>query len=67
MTPRLSIPKLKAAMERSGLSQRQLAISSGVSQPAVNQILTGKRLDPSISTVARLADALGVGIESLLD
>lgn len=65
--PQLSTDKLTKAMERAGLSQRQLALRSGVSQPAVNQILTGKRLDPSISTVARLADALGVGIESLLD
>ena len=47
-----------------GLSQAALAKKAKVSQPAIAQIETGKT-DPSVKTLAKIADALGVDIAVL--
>ena len=45
--------------EANGLSKNQLSIKSGVSQPYIGDIESGKK-KPTIDTIERLCDALGV-------
>jgi DNA-binding XRE family transcriptional regulator len=55
---------LKQWRERRGLSLRQLGEQSGVSYVTISNIETGK-LDPRLSTLARLARALGISVRAL--
>ena len=47
------------AREKSGISQRALAGKLGVTEPRVSQILAADQTDMKLTTLARLADALG--------
>lgn len=49
--------------ECKGWTLRDLEKASGVSNPLINQIETGKVKDPGFSTVIRIVDALGISIE----
>jgi transcriptional regulator with XRE-family HTH domain len=57
---------LRAARERLGLTQEQVAQRSGVHATEVSRIEAGKR-DPQVSTVRRLARAVKVKPGQLLD
>jgi transcriptional regulator with XRE-family HTH domain len=57
---------LKAARKRVGLTQEQLAERSGVHATEVSRIEADKR-DPQVSTVERLAKAVGVRPGELLE
>ena len=57
---------LRAARERLGLTQEQVAQRSGVHATEVSRIEGGKR-DPQVSTVRRLAKAVKVKPGRLLD
>lgn len=52
-------------MEHRGLSQYELARRSGVPQPTIQRIVSGKSGDPKSPTVQKLAAALGVASEDL--
>lgn len=56
--------QLKKLLEDRGMTQRELAKTSGVSQGAISMIANGLR-DPSWSIVCALADALGVSTDEL--
>jgi transcriptional regulator with XRE-family HTH domain len=56
---------LRAARRRAGLTMDTLAEMSGVSQPHLSQMENG-RVSPSISTLYRLANALGISPQQLL-
>jgi transcriptional regulator with XRE-family HTH domain len=56
---------LRAARRRAGLTMDTLAEMSGVSQPHLSQMENG-RVSPSISTLYRLANALGISPQELL-
>lgn len=49
------------------MSQIALALESDVPQPIICGIETGKRREPTIQTIARLARALGCTIDSLIE
>ncbi len=51
-------------MAERGLTQEQLAQQLGVTQPTVSDMLAGKH-KPQPKTLGRLADALGVKVETL--
>ena len=53
--------RLKELREKSGVSMRMLASKSGLSANALSMIERGKT-SPSVSTLYKLADALGVSI-----
>jgi transcriptional regulator with XRE-family HTH domain len=55
---------LRHARRRAGLSQRALAARSGVAQPTVARIESGKD-DPRIGTLERLLQACGETIEAV--
>lgn len=57
---------LREARKRLGLTQEQVAQRSGVHSTEISRIEAGKR-DPQISTVRRLAKALGMKPGQLLD
>jgi transcriptional regulator with XRE-family HTH domain len=49
--------------ECKGWTLRELEKESGVSNPLISQIETGKVKDPGFATVVRLCEALGISIE----
>jgi transcriptional regulator with XRE-family HTH domain len=57
---------VRAARERAGLTQEQVADASGIHSTEVSRIERGLR-DPRISTVLRLARAMGVPASELVD
>ncbi|MEV0700258.1 XRE family transcriptional regulator [Saccharopolyspora sp. NPDC050389] len=56
---------VRAARERAGLTTRALAAEAGISQPFLSQVERGLN-SPSINTLYRLAEALGVTPADLL-
>jgi transcriptional regulator with XRE-family HTH domain len=56
---------LRSARQRAGLTMARLAELSGVSQPHLSQLENGK-VSPSINTLYRLANALGISPQQLL-
>jgi transcriptional regulator with XRE-family HTH domain len=58
--------RLRALREAGGRSQAAIAERAGLSRVFVNQLEAGTR-DPSLSTLTRLAKALGVTLAELLD
>lgn len=58
--------RLVAARQRLGWSREELAFRAGLSWPAVSQIESGRRTHPRPSTLAALAEALGVTVDYLV-
>ena len=56
---------LVAMMKRYGLTQVELSDRSGVHQTSISNVILAKSC-PSVSMVARLAEALGVSVDRLL-
>jgi transcriptional regulator with XRE-family HTH domain len=57
---------LRAARERLGLTQEEVAARSGVQAGEISRIERGKR-DPQVSTLEKIASAVGVPPGRLLD
>ena len=71
MPPKSSEPLLVAfgsavgeVRRRSGLSQEALAQGAGLQRTYVNEVERGRR-NPTLITVARLAEALGISVAEL--
>jgi transcriptional regulator with XRE-family HTH domain len=58
--------RVRALREAVGLTQERLAHNSGIDRTYVSGIERGAR-NPSLKTIARLADALGVRVGQLFD
>lgn len=56
---------LKRLMDAAGDNAYTLADKSGVPQPTIQRILTGKHSDPRTATIQRLADAYKISIAVL--
>jgi transcriptional regulator with XRE-family HTH domain len=54
--------RLRALRTSRGLTQEALERASGVEQTTISGIELGRRKNPQIETIARLADGLGVEI-----
>lgn len=59
--------KLKSIMLDRCMNIRQLAKKAGVSEATINLIINHSQRKPGISTVGKIAKALGVPGKSLLD
>jgi len=59
--------KIKTLRSMKNLTQSRLAIESGVSQSYINELERGKKNNPSVVVLVKLAKALGVSIMELLD
>lgn len=57
---------LRALMEKHGVSQNELARSAGLTQSAINKILTGKTKQPGIDTTEAIARVLNVSVAQLI-
>ena len=54
---------ISVARECKGWTLRDLEKASGVSNPLISQIESGKVKNPGFSTVVRLVDALGITLD----
>jgi transcriptional regulator with XRE-family HTH domain len=61
-----STEKIRDAVKRSGLSQRDVARKMGVTDNTISAYVTGFRR-PSAGNLFRLARALGVDVRDLMD
>jgi len=59
--------KIKAWREKKGLSQGKLAELSGLHITTIGKIEVGMRPNPSINTLQKIADALGISVAKLLN
>ena len=57
--------KLKELRQKSGWSQQKLAEKAGVSYNTITKIEQGAATQPTIQTMIKLADALGVSLDEL--
>lgn len=60
------ITKLRKVRKALGLTQRRLAILSGVDRVSIARYETG-RVSPNIRNLTKLADALGVPVDELVE
>ena len=58
---------LKKLREEKGLSQAEVAKKAEVTDAYIAQLETGKRNNPSLDVLKRLARALGVPVAELLE
>ncbi len=57
--------RLKQIMTETGVTQRQVAEAIGVTEPALNHYINGRR-EPDIATLVKLADYFDVSIDYLV-
>ena len=57
---------LKAKREAKGMTQVDLATKAKVTQPYLAELEAGKKKNPSLAVLQRLAKALGVPVTELL-
>lgn len=58
--------KVKKLREKLGLSQEKLARLADVSNNTIINIESGKQQNPTVETIKKIANALGVSIEELV-
>lgn len=58
--------RLGNLIARSGLTQGQLSLKTGISQAHLSRLLSGQRRNVKVSTVQKLAAALGVDVAELI-
>lgn len=58
--PELLTDALKRAIRESGLTHYRISQLSGVSSPILDRFMSGQRDNITISTAAKIADALGL-------
>ena len=66
MSPRKLSRVIKTLRESKGLSQKALADAVGVTDAYITMLETGKRKNPSLDVLRKLAKALGVPVTELL-
>jgi len=59
--------KLKEIRKARGWTQQTLSDKSGVGRGMIARIETGATAEPTVSTLIKLANALGVTIDELVD
>lgn len=65
--PKFSRQKLRAARSLAGMTREQLAVTANVPYGTLLRYENGITLDPPINAVARLARALGVSLDDLIE
>lgn len=62
----MNTKKLQELIKEKNLTMYALAKASGVPESSVGRIVHGISKDPNVSTVKKIADALGVKVDDLL-
>lgn len=62
----MNVSKLKSAIESSGLTKKEIAIKSGISQQALNSILE-HNTDPKVSNLESIVNTIGLRMSVLFD
>ena len=57
---------IKTRREECGLTQESLARACGVTMMTIWKLESGKTKAPTVDTLSKIADALGVSLESLM-
>ena len=66
MSPKRLKTVIKALRQAKGLSQQALAARVGVTAAYITMLERGKKTNPSLPTLRKLAQALGVPVTELL-
>lgn len=61
-----SITRLEKVRKAKGMTQRKLSILSGINRVSIARYETG-RVSPNVRNLTKLADALGVPVDDLID
>ena len=59
--------RLRRAVERAGLTQREVARRSGLEEATVSDLLNGKTRRPAFDSVERVVKAIGTSFSELFD
>jgi transcriptional regulator with XRE-family HTH domain len=62
-----SLTRLAVLRGRKGWSQAELAEAAGVDPATISDLETGRTKRPRVPTLLRLAEALGVALDDLLE
>ena len=60
------LKQLKAAREKKGLSLAELSRRTGMESSALSELESGEHSDPTVATLVRYADAVGMRLEMSL-
>lgn len=63
----MNVKKLKMIMKQKNMTAYKLSKESGVKESALSRILNKKTPDPQISTVIKIANALDVSIDEIVN
>lgn len=55
----LEVVRMKKLVQQKGLTQKQISIDSGITQPNVWRFLNGKSTEPTMITFLLIAKAIG--------
>lgn len=58
--------RIKSLREKKGISQEKLAEMTGLSRVSISNLENGKTLEVKVSTLRKIALALGVSVEFFL-
>lgn len=62
----MDVKRLEELMKERKITYGELSKTSGISEAAIFAIKSGRRTNPKIQTIAKLAKALGVKTEDLI-
>lgn len=57
---------IKGLREAHGMTQKDLGIAAGLSQPYISELETGEKKNPPMATLARIAAALNTSVAKLM-
>ena len=58
--------RIKTERTKAGITQAELATKAGTGQVYLSNLETGVKADPSISTLVKIAGALGIKVSTLV-
>ncbi len=58
---------IKKARKKLELTQEQLAIKAGIPYATLSKIESGQVVNPTIITLKKIADALNIGVDDILN
>ncbi|HRN70083.1 MAG TPA: helix-turn-helix transcriptional regulator [Candidatus Woesebacteria bacterium] len=58
---------IKRARKKLGLTQEQLAVKAGIPYATLSKIESGQVTNPTVSTLKKIADALNISVDDILN